>query len=119
VSCQSLHFEVALSTYITALTGLLQVTTPDKVLFGSDFPYARLTHSLSQTRGLDGLLRRGEFKALQHRVDRQNAEGLLAGVGGVAGFLRVWAWGTRASSRTSWATRDKVGVVASKSVVVE
>jgi predicted TIM-barrel fold metal-dependent hydrolase len=34
------YYDVAPSTTPTALHGLLELTTPDDVLFGSDFPYA-------------------------------------------------------------------------------
>lgn len=72
------YFDVALSTSPTALYGLLQLTTPDKILYGSDFPYAPLPVAVHGTKRLDGLLR-GEFSSLA-ALNSENAERLFGGV---------------------------------------
>lgn len=73
------YFDVALSTHATALYGLLQLTTPDKILYGSDFPYARLAEGERQTKRLDENLQRDEFKSLA-ALNSENADKLFGGV---------------------------------------
>lgn len=73
------YFDVALSTTATSLYGLLQITTPDKILYGSDFPYAMLSEGQRQTARLDENLKKGEFKKLSCLNDK-NAETLFGGV---------------------------------------
>ncbi|KLT46322.1 amidohydrolase family protein [Cutaneotrichosporon oleaginosum] len=80
------YFDVALSTTPTALYGLLQVTTPDKILYGSDFPYAALNSSMRHTTRLDTLLA-GEFRNLS-AVNSENAEKLFGGVDKVVARLK-------------------------------
>jgi 6-methylsalicylate decarboxylase len=36
----TLYYDLTSATHPTALDGLLRVTTPDHLLFGSDFPFA-------------------------------------------------------------------------------
>ncbi|BEI85805.1 hypothetical protein CcaverHIS002_0600920 [Cutaneotrichosporon cavernicola] len=79
------YFDVALSTTPTALYGLLQITTPDKILYGSDFPYAPLNSGLRQTTRLDKLLK-GEFRSLG-AVNSENAERLFGGIDRVVARL--------------------------------
>lgn len=70
------YYDIALSTTATALHGLLEITTPDHVLYGSDFPYAPLFVGVSMTKRWDELLQRDEFKALRS-ANAQSGEGLF------------------------------------------
>lgn len=72
------YFDVALITSPTALYGLSKFARPDRILFGSDFPYAPLPVAVRGTKRLDGLLK-GEFAALA-ALDSDNAERLFGGV---------------------------------------
>lgn len=73
------YYDVALSTSRTALYGLLQVTTPDHVLFGSDFPYAPLPVGMQQVNHWDKLLKEEEFQSLKF-ANWENAEKLFGGL---------------------------------------
>lgn len=79
------YFDVALSTSPTALYGLSQLARPDRILFGSDFPYAPLPVAVRGMKRLDGLLK-GEFAPLA-ALNSENAERLFGGVDKVVARL--------------------------------
>lgn len=79
------YFDIALSSSPTALYGLLQLTSPDKILFGSDYPYAALPVGVRLTKRLDRLLG-GEFGRLKG-LNAENAERLFGGVDAVVARL--------------------------------
>ncbi|BGP13464.1 hypothetical protein JCM10213_001788 [Rhodosporidiobolus nylandii] len=70
------YFDVALSTTRTALVGLLELTKPDKILYGSDFPYAPLPWGQAMTDRWDELLATDEFADLR-KGNRKNAQQLF------------------------------------------
>lgn len=80
------YYDVALSTTPTALFGLMQLTDPDHILYGSDYPYAALSSGMRHTTRLDTLLG-GDFANLG-AVNSENAEKLFGGVDGVVARLR-------------------------------
>ena len=71
---QRYHFDIALSGTPSALPSLLAFTTPDKVTFGSDFPYAPDTAVAAMT----GMYEAYDLdEAARHQIDRGTAETLF------------------------------------------
>jgi predicted TIM-barrel fold metal-dependent hydrolase len=71
-----LYFETANATSAPALAALRAFTTPDRLMFGSDFPY------MTMSENLEGL-RAGGFSADELRmVEEGNVRRLIAGLGG-------------------------------------
>ena len=73
---RGLYFDTALSANPAVLRALLEITSIDHVLFGSDFPFqpaARVAASF-------GELRQCGFTAIElERIERTNAVGLMPG----------------------------------------
>ena len=71
---QRYHFDIALSGTPSALPSLLAFTTPDKVTFGTDFPYAPDTAVAAMT----GMYEAYDLdEAARHQIDRGTAETLF------------------------------------------
>ncbi|EIM84267.1 uncharacterized protein STEHIDRAFT_158953 [Stereum hirsutum FP-91666 SS1] len=77
-SISKFYYDVALSTSPIALQSLLEFTTPDKILYGSDFPYGPLPVGLFMTAQLDEFMReRPEEGKKLEGLNRENAEKLF------------------------------------------
>jgi predicted TIM-barrel fold metal-dependent hydrolase len=71
-----LYFDTAQATHPAPLHALMQVADPDKVLFGSDFPFARNLGVVEQS--LQGVAEFDGFDAtLRRKVERENALALF------------------------------------------
>ncbi|MET0903687.1 MAG: amidohydrolase family protein [Acidimicrobiales bacterium] len=68
------HFDIALSGTPSALPSLLAFTTPDKVTFGTDFPYAPDTAVAAMTSMYEAY---DLDEAARHQIDRGTAETLF------------------------------------------
>jgi len=64
--------DVAIGTSRVQLIGLLEFTTPDKILYGSDWPYLPLEHGKRYGQQLDAFLETDEGKSMAG-VTRENA----------------------------------------------
>ena len=71
---QRLHYDTALSANRLAFASLLALVTPDKVLFGSDYPFAP---EASMTATVEGLVGLGLEDAVLRGIERDNALALL------------------------------------------
>lgn len=71
---RNFHFDTALSSSPYALPSLLAFADPQRITFGSDWPYARLANSRHFARLLD---RFDMSDAQRHAIDRGNAERLF------------------------------------------
>ena len=69
-----LFFDTALSANKLAFSALLQLVAPDKVLFGSDYPFAPETTMVATIKGLADL---GLAPDVLHAIERDNAVRLL------------------------------------------
>ena len=69
---KQLYFDVAQATHPAPLRALMEIADPDKVMFGSDFPFARnlgvVEQSLKAMADFDGF-----DAALRSKVERGNA----------------------------------------------
>ncbi|KII86655.1 hypothetical protein PLICRDRAFT_163877 [Plicaturopsis crispa FD-325 SS-3] len=74
---QQFWVDVALSTSKGQLLALLEFTTPDKILFGSDWPYMPLSGAKQVTQALDEFVREDPSGVKLAGVDRTNAEKLF------------------------------------------
>lgn len=72
-----LHFDTALSANRFTFSALLQLTTTDNILFGSDYPFAPEATTTATVRGLAGLGLSAEALA---RIERDNALALIPAV---------------------------------------
>jgi predicted TIM-barrel fold metal-dependent hydrolase len=71
---RSFYYDTALSAGASTLSGLCQITDPDHILFGTDFPFAPTPAIRAFSKTLDGLSVPGlDLPA----VYRRNAERLL------------------------------------------
>lgn len=83
---RTLYYDLALSGNEFTLALLLRFVGPEKILFGTDFPYAPLKTIETNTKELDEFDEvRGETK---HRIERGNAQGLFP-------RLKAYDWVTR------------------------
>ena len=73
-----LHFDIALSAGPLTLGALLRLTTPDKVLFASDFPHAP---EAAMADAVDGLARAGLAPGDLAMIERGNAVRLMPRLG--------------------------------------
>ncbi|PWN86728.1 amidohydrolase 2 [Acaromyces ingoldii] len=73
---QKFYLDLALSTSKTHVTGCLEFTTPDKILYGSDWPYAPLHTCQSMTDTFDKFVNTQEGEVLLAAA-RDNAVRLL------------------------------------------
>jgi predicted TIM-barrel fold metal-dependent hydrolase len=72
VEFKRLYFDVAQATHPAPLRALMEIADPDKVMFGSDFPFARNLGVVEQS--LDAVARFDGFDAaLRAKVERGNA----------------------------------------------
>lgn len=62
--------------YSIPLRSLIEFTSPDRILFGSDWPYAPLSVGMLMTRQFDAFLDTEEGHVLKNVV-RKNAERLF------------------------------------------
>jgi predicted TIM-barrel fold metal-dependent hydrolase len=69
-----LFFDTALSANKLAFSALLQLVAPEKVLFGSDYPFAPETTMVATIKGLADL---GLAPDVLRAIERDNAVGLL------------------------------------------
>jgi 6-methylsalicylate decarboxylase len=69
-----LFFDTALSANKLAFSALLQLAAPDKVLFGSDYPFAPETTMVATIKGLANL---GLAPDVLRAIERDNAVRLL------------------------------------------
>jgi len=74
---RSFYYDVALSTSVPQLLSLLEIADHERILFGSDLPYAPLPLSEFTTMNLDEYFQqRGDYKLLD-MINKRNAEKLF------------------------------------------
>ena len=74
---ERLYYDTALSANWLAFRSLLELVTPDKVLFGSDYPFAP---EATMTATVQGLIELGLDSDVLQGIERDNALALFPGV---------------------------------------
>ena len=75
---ERLYYDTALSANRLAFASLLALVEPDKVLFGSDYPFAP---EVTMTATVKGLIDLGLEAEILRGIERDNALALLPGIG--------------------------------------
>lgn len=75
---QKLYYDTALSANGRTFAALLALVAPSQVLFGSDYPFAP---EATMTQTVDGLSKLGLAAGTLRQIERDNALGLLGGLG--------------------------------------
>ena len=74
---ERLYYDTALSANWLAFRSLLELVTPDKVLFGSDYPFAP---EATMTATVQGLIELGLDSDMLQGIERDNALALFPGI---------------------------------------
>lgn len=74
---QRFWVDVALSTSKGQLLALLEFTTPDKILFGSDWPYFPLSGGVKVTQALEEFIQQDPSGGKLAGLNHTNAEKLF------------------------------------------
>ena len=74
---ERLYYDTALSANWLAFRSLLELVTPDKILFGSDYPFAP---EATMTATVQGLIELGLDSDMLQGIERDNALALFPGV---------------------------------------
>ena len=74
---ERLYYDTALSANWLAFRSLLELVTPDKILFGSDYPFAP---EATMTATVQGLIDLGLDSAVLRGIERDNALALFPGI---------------------------------------
>ena len=74
---ERLYYDTALSANWLAFRSLLELVTPDKILFGSDYPFAP---EATMTATVQGLIELGLDSAVLQGIERDNALALFPGI---------------------------------------